>query len=150
MANNRRDRHSTLAGEVDTVEAMAEIVGKGDLRGGGCDICIDMVGHGGEAAATAATVVKRDGIVLIFGLPPHENSRFTGSSGKIGAGGAGGTDKDVTITYSHLTKNLTYLTSHISENDSPMPLFLLGTFLSIHSTSNCVHCCCCGCLNTQH
>jgi hypothetical protein len=44
------------------VKAMAELLGAADLRDcGGPDICVDMVGHGGEAFATAATVVKRDG-----------------------------------------------------------------------------------------
>jgi hypothetical protein len=66
--------------------------------------------------------------VLVFGLPPHEDSRFTGLDGKIGAAqpGAGNTNRDVSIPYNHLTKNLTIKTTHISENESPMPVFALA------------------------
>eukprot|EP00755_Sulcionema_specki_P015224 Sspe_Gene.58774::Locus_32261_Transcript_1_1_Confidence_1.000_Length_2124::g.58774::m.58774/K00008/SORD, gutB; L-iditol 2-dehydrogenase len=35
------------------------------------DISVEMVGHHGEALDLAAAVVKKEGTVLVFGLPPH-------------------------------------------------------------------------------
>ena len=97
-----------------TVRAIREVVG-GGLRDptGGAHVCIDMAGHQGETLAILGDVAARGGKMLIFGLPPHQESRFTGRNGVIGQGRtigdgsfAGNTNSDMSISYAHLTKNL--------------------------------------------
>jgi threonine dehydrogenase-like Zn-dependent dehydrogenase len=98
-----------------TVAAIREIVGGHPTRDptGGADVCIDMAGHQGETLAILGDVAARSGKMLIFGLPPHEDSRFTGRNGIIGQGRTigdgsfvGNTNSDMSISYAHLTKNL--------------------------------------------
>jgi threonine dehydrogenase-like Zn-dependent dehydrogenase len=97
-----------------TVDAIREVVGGGLWDpAGGADVCIDMAGHQGETLAILGDVAARGGKMLIFGLPPHSDSRFTGRNGVIGQGRTigdgsfvGNTDSDMSISYAHLTKNL--------------------------------------------
>ena len=59
-----------------------------------CDVAVDMVGHQDEVMNQCAELVKRQGIVLLFGLPPaKEETGFT-------------------IQFAHFKKNIRYLTSH--------------------------------------
>jgi threonine dehydrogenase-like Zn-dependent dehydrogenase len=70
------------------------------------------VGHQGASLDICSDMCARDGTVLIFGLPPNSTDADRGDS-----------HGDMVIRYSNLTKNITYLTSHVGGDVDPMPLF---------------------------
>lgn len=95
-------------------------------------------------------LTARGATILIFGLPPDEEARFTGSDGTIGAGGEGGSSSDMSISYAHLTKNLCVPSSTfflcrsalrcmlehavLTVDVPPLLCLLLRTYLTSHIT----------------
>ena len=86
----------------DGVDSVAEVLGlvaadeADDYDGApGVDVAIDMVGHQGHSLDMCSDMVKRDGTVLVFGLPPNTTD-----------GDRGDSHSDMLIRYKNLTKNV--------------------------------------------
>ena len=95
----------------DGVDATLAEVGR-ITAGKWCDVVVDMVGHQGTTLDLCSDMAARDSTVLVFGLPPNSTDDTRGRS-----------HTDMILRYKNLTKNLTYLTSHVGGDLHPMPMF---------------------------